>query len=238
MLKLIKRIEWRYYKWQKKRRLVNKDISLIATNCNAGMIYHDLGLFFNSPFINAGIYIPDMIRFLKRPDFYLQADLAQITERDGLFIGKIADLSIRFLHYKSFDEAIQKWNTRRTRLNLKNFAIFATDRDGYTSYAMSAYDDSFKAQVPKNAGEADTCTYEEIKLFNELPVAKKVIFTSRPYPEFESAYQIKGFENEIRVPVLSDFKPGFWRRRYIDDFDYVAFLNGVSVPELNAARNN
>ena len=37
---------------------------------------------------------------------------------------------------------------------------------------------------------------------------------------------MKGFENEKEVGVLSDPKPGFFKRRYLDDFDYVRFLNG------------
>lgn len=35
-----------------RRRLVNKDITILANNCNAGFIYHDLGLQFKSPTIN------------------------------------------------------------------------------------------------------------------------------------------------------------------------------------------
>ena len=69
------------------------------------------------------------------------------------------------------------------------------------------------------------CTYEDIKAFDSLPYEHKVIITHKPYPEFKSAYYLKGFENETEVGVLSDFKPGFCRRRYIDDYDYVSFLN-------------
>ena len=53
----------------------------------------------------------------------------------------------------------------------------------------------------------------------------KVIFTHIPYPEFKSAFYIKGFEKEQGVKVLIYFKKQFFIRRYLDDFDYISFLN-------------
>ena len=70
------------------------------------------------------------------------------------------------------------------------------------------------------------CNYDIIKAFDELPIKHKVIFTCKPYPEFKSAYYIKGFENQEEVGILSEWKPGFWKRRWLDQFDSVAFLNG------------
>ena len=45
------------------------------------------------------------------------------------------------------------------------------------------------------------------------------------YPEFSSACYIKGFEEKEELGVLINFKQGILRRRYLDDFDYVKFLN-------------
>ncbi len=36
---------------------------------------------------------------------------------------------------------------------------------------------------------------------------------------------MKGFETKEELGVLTNYKDGFWRRRYLDDFDYVTFLN-------------
>lgn len=73
------------------------------------------------------------------------------------------------------------------------------------------------------------CTYEDMLAFDRLPYENKVIFTHIPYPEIKSSFYIKGFEDQNEVGILSDFKPGFWRRRWIDDFDYVSFLNGEGI---------
>ena len=52
------------------------------------------------------------------------------------------------------------------------------------------------------------------------------MITHIPYPEIKSSYYIRGFENENGVGVLLYFKKQFLIRRYLDDFDYVSFLNG------------
>ena len=77
--------------------------------------------------------------------------------------------------------------------------------------------------------DGDNCTYETIQRFDKLPYDNKVIFTHIPYPQFKSAYYIPGFENEDGVGVLLYFKKQLLIRRYLDNFDYVSFLNGEGI---------
>ena len=60
---------------------------------------------------------------------------------------------------------------------------------------------------------------------DELKFENKVIFTHKPYPEFKSAYYLKGFEDLKEVYRPTDFKNQFFIRRYMDQFDYISFLN-------------
>ena len=113
--------------------------------------------------------------------------------------GMLGDIEIRFNHYDTFEEGVEKWEERKKRINWDNLFIIAID--------------------------GDNCTYDSIRRFDELPYENKVIFTHKPYPEFKSAYCIKGFEDKEGVGVLLYFKKQFWIRRYLDDFDYVSFLN-------------
>ena len=69
------------------------------------------------------------------------------------------------------------------------------------------------------------CTYETIKNFEELPYKNKVIFTYKEYPEFSSTYCMESFKGKGELGVITDFKSQFLKRRYLDDFDYVDFLN-------------
>ena len=39
-------------------------------------------------------------------------------------------------------------------------------------------------------------------------------------------FYVKGYEDANEVGILTDWTPGFFRRRRLDDFDAVAFLNG------------
>ena len=76
--------------------------------------------------------------------------------------------------------------------------------------------------------EKDGCTYETIRRFDRLPYKNKVIFTHVEYPEFPSACYIRGFEDRNELGVLTFPKKQLLKRRYLDDFDYVSFLNNGS----------
>lgn len=198
------RMEHKIYISKKQKKLKNKNPSIVANNCNGGIIAHDLGLPFNSPLVNIGITSPYYIKFLKNIEHYLEQPLVKLdVKKYGCFVSQCDDIEIMFAHAKSYEEALANWERRKKRFNPDNMFVVFTDQL--------------------------ECTYEIIKEFDELPIKNKVIFTHKPYPEFKSAYYIKGFENEEEVGILSDWKPGFWKRRWLDDFDYVKFLNGEGI---------
>lgn len=200
MFSLIKRVEWRLYKEIKRRRLKNSNPTIIASNCNGGIIYHDLGLKFNSPTINLSIDTDDFIKLVSNLKYYLEQEIYEIKDENYDFpCGILEDIKIRFNHYKTFEEAVDKWNERKKRINWDNIFIMAID--------------------------GDNATYDSLKNFEELPYENKVIFTHKKYPEFKSSYYISGFEDKEWVGVLIYFKKKFFIRRYLDEFDYVSFLN-------------
>ena len=207
MMNIISRIEWRLYKNRKTRRLKNKNPTIISSNCNGGMILHDLGIRFNTPTINLFFESRDYIKFVSKLDEYLSLELTETASDKSYPVGKLGDIQVNFMHYKSFEDAKDKWNERRQRVDRNNIFLMFTDKDG--------------------------CTDDDLRAFDTLPYEHKVVFTHIPHPEIKSAYYIKGFEKETEVGILSDFKPGFFRRRYIDDFDYVSFLNGNQTEERN-----
>lgn len=196
---IIARAEHKLYIMQKRRKLINHAPTIISSNCNGGIILHDLGLKFNTPTINLYFSTVDFLKFVSDLNGYLKNDLTETESSYKYPAGRLGDITIYFMHYSSFAEAKTKWDERKKRIDMNNLFIMMTDRNG--------------------------CTYEMIKEFDRLPYNHKVVFTHKPYPEFQSAVYMKGFENDSKVGVLSDWKPGFWKRRYIDDFDYVSFLN-------------
>jgi uncharacterized protein (DUF1919 family) len=79
-------------------------------------------------------------------------------------IGKLGDIEIHFLHYKSEKEAFQKWNRRVKRINW-NKVIFKFN-------------------------DQNLCTPELIEKFSKLQVQNKICFTSKEY-NYDDVYCIK-----------------------------------------------
>lgn len=139
-----------------------------------------------------------MLHDLKR---YMSLELKEVFE-DGITfpIGELKDIRVYFMHYSSFDEAREKWNKRRDRINYDNLFILFTNRDN--------------------------CTYADLKDFDSLPY-NKVVFTHKPFPELQSAVYIHGFENEVMVGDCFEFRPNRIGRKFYDDFDYVGWFNSA-----------
>ena len=183
----------------RRKRLKNKTFSLIASNCIGGVVLHDLGLPFNTPFINLWIEPKDFIKLVNNLEEYMKYDMRFITQNGVNYpIGLLKDVKIYFQHYKSNEEAKRKWELRKKRINYDNIYVFFTDRDG--------------------------CTQEDLIEFESIKYPKKV-FTNKPYKSIKSAQYIKGFENMQSVGMLIDFIPKKKWKRYIDQFDYVRFFN-------------
>lgn len=198
----LKNWEWNRYKKRKFNRLKNKDFTIIGSNCNGMFMYYDLGMRFLTPTINLSIEMDDFIRMVKDLRWYMDQELTEVKEEYKCPIGLLGDIRIYFIHYSSFEEAREKWKERKQRINWDNIFIVGTERDG--------------------------CTYETIRNFEQLPYKNKVIFTHVEYPEFPSAYYIKGFEEKKELGTITNYKKQVLKRRYLDDFDYIGFLNAGS----------
>lgn len=203
-MNLFQRVEWRLYKEFKRRKLKNTTPTIISSNCNGEFWYYDMKLKFLSPTINLSFDMNEYVKMLENLRWYMEQPILLYEDNRFEFpTGKLVDIEIRFNHYNTFDEAVVKWEERKKRIDWDNLFILGID--------------------------GDNCTYKTMQRFDKLPYKNKVIFTHIPYPEIKSSYYIPGFENEEGVGVLLDFKKQFLVRRYLDDFDYVAFLNGKGI---------
>lgn len=187
------------YKKKKQRKLNNKDFTIIASNCNGTFMYYDMGLPYRSPTINLSIKMDDFVKMVENLKWYMDQEIVESSGPEAYPIGMLGDVRIQFVHYDTFEQAVQQWNQRKKRINWENLFIIGTQKDG--------------------------CTYETLQKFDQLPYENKVVFTKIKYPEFPSAHYIKGFEEKEELGVLTNYKKQFRMRRYLDDFDYVSFLN-------------
>ena len=203
--------EWKEYKAKKRLGLKNSNFTIVSSNCCGTMMYYDLELPFLSPTINLNIGMEDFVRMVENLPWYMEQEIVEVKEKSSCPIGMLGDVRIGFIHYDTFEEAIQKWEDRKKRINWDNLFVVGTERSG--------------------------CNLKTVKRFDELPYKNKVIFTHVEYPEIASAYYIKGFEEEDEMGVLTNYKDTALKRRYLDDFDYVSFLNGDGIHESKGEKS-
>ncbi|WP_318518132.1 DUF1919 domain-containing protein [Photobacterium leiognathi] len=167
--------------------LREKEFSIISDNCWGGFIYQYFDIPYKTPFVGLFIFSPDYIRMLKRLDYYLNSGLKFINPSESKYKEELikykiygtypiallgGDVEIHFLHYKTNEEARDKWYRRLKRLNKNDLIIKFCDRD--------------------------LCTSELIHEFDLLRFRKKVMLSSKSY-KINSNLQLKGEEgNEVK----------------------------------------
>lgn len=184
---------------KKKRTLLdNKNFSIICNDCVGGMVLHDFKMEFRSPTVNMWCSASDYVKFISDLKSYLELE-PKYYPNDDYPIMMIGDIMWHCIHYKSFDEAKQKWQSRKGRINFNNLYFLFNDRNG--------------------------CTYKELEAFENLPFKHKVCFTHVKYPEFKSTFYIPGSENKECLEVLTSFLSKFSLHRRYDSFNFVDFFN-------------
>ena len=187
-----------------KKRLTNKTPTIISSDCFGGVIYHNLGLRFKSPTINLYFEKEDFFEFVNNLNGYLEAELIEQEDKNKTFpVGKLMfndkKITVNFMHYSSFDEARAKWNERKKRIDFSNIYI---------------------TQIIKDATEKD------INIFDSLPYEKKMLITSRNLTNSKYVKTHNVLEKEdYRSGEIIKYKNRLSVKRYVDDIDYVDFLN-------------
>lgn len=161
---------------KRNKKFKTTDFSIISNNCYAGIVYQHYGLKYNTPTIGLYFYSKEYIKFLKNFDYYIKQELKFIKASDSKYrddllekkymdkiIGKLDDVEIVFLHYKSEQEAYEKWNRRCKRLS-KNIIFKYNDQN--------------------------LCTVSDIEEFNKLNLEHKICFTAKNIP---NCFQIKKY---------------------------------------------
>ena len=96
-------------------RLKNDNFTIITNTCIAGVMYHKLGKQFLSPTINLWMEDPDFYRFARNMDYYFAQPLRFVQGIDSTPTAYCGDVVIHFNHYKSDEEANEKWEKRKKR---------------------------------------------------------------------------------------------------------------------------
>lgn len=168
--KFIKKVKSKTIGEIKKRSLKCLDFSIISNNCWGGIIYQEYNLPYNSPTVGLYFFAEDYILFLENLSFYLNKELRFInyTESkhyddlknrnynyENAIIGVIDDVEIIFLHYNSEEEAKEKRDRRKERINFDKLIIKFNDQNGFKE--------------------------EYYERFKKLPYKHKLFFTCNPH---------------------------------------------------------
>jgi len=169
-----------------KKSIKNKDFSIISNNCWAGRAYQYLDMPYLSPTAGLYFFAPDYIKFVSDLKRYLNTPLRFINPEESKYyeeikkrnqtdkpIGILDDVEIVFLHYKTKEEAEEKWNRRKGRVNFDNIII--------------------------KFSRMNLCTDKEIEEFCKIPFDNKFVFNTQKQVKYSSEIYWKGkiTNNEI-----------------------------------------
>ena len=177
-------------------------MTILSNNCTAGVIYHSLGIRFDSPTINLWFTDEDFLAFVLDLAYYLKSDLIEDKEKEMTFgypVGTLKgrkDITLYFMHYSSFDEAFSAWERRKRRI--KNGKICAI----------------------MDMTNVDRPNERCLDLFDRITYPK-IMLTRQPLRREES-FAIELGDNPVIARIHSFEK---WGHYFLDQFDYVSFLN-------------
>lgn len=188
----------------RKQNLKDTKFSVISNNCWGGMLYESYNLPKESPTVGLFFMADDYIKFLKDLKGYLNSELTFIDPKSSKWfeqvstdkrygnypVGKLRDIEIFFLHYRSEEEARAKWNRRINRINWDRLLVKFNDQNG--------------------------CTQKNIEDFLQLPFKNKLFFTCKAWPiEDPDHVIIKVKQFPKHDFIMASYEP-FGRNKYVD----------------------
>lgn len=184
-----------------KKRLKNKDFTLLTMNCFGGIVYHNLSTPFLSPTVNIRFEnIRHFYKFCSELPHYLNVEMTEVTSTEKYPMAKLDDLILHLVHYRTFTEAKEKWEERKKRINFNNLYIIAND---YVT-------------------ENEKLSKKEIIAFTQLPCKNVVVLVQDRYPDipltFYMGKKLSKLMNTNKITGL---------RGYETSFDIVKFLNST-----------
>lgn len=188
-----------------KESLKKESITFLTPNCIGGILFHDLGLKFMSPTVNLMMSQTDFLKFVKNLDAYLNGKFTYFKHQEYecpcayLVAEGLPRITVHFTHYKTREEAENKWNSRKLRIDKNNIFIFIEERDGITA--------------------------EELRSLSSLKVRGIVAFTYNEYPDIPYAVYLEEYHKEGEVGNI--LKRNYFddSREYEKYFDFVKWFN-------------
>lgn len=164
---VIRTVRFYYHEFLRKcyrgrlKRVFSPSTTIISNNCVGARISQDLHYPYNSPTVGLYLCYPDYIYFCQHLKEFIVAPLLFRNNNGGKNypIGVLEHagrtIEIFFLHYKTEDEAREKWTRRCQRVNWNDIYVIGSEVDG--------------------------CTEKDIIDFLSLPYSQKIFMSKRDY---------------------------------------------------------
>lgn len=200
------------YKQRKQKRLKNPAPTIICNNCVGGTIYRDLNLPYYSPTAYVLIQMSDFFRFVSDLEYYLtcipeESFLEGVTYPVGVLRKGSEAVVLRFMHETDFETAKEKWIRRCGRVDFDNLYIVLSQTFAKNRIFLSKRN----------------MWYKEFKKIQH-PHKRMLVNVWMSYDKEIIPLGIWSFIRKKTGSVL-DYPTRFSKKRRMDRFDYVSFLN-------------
>jgi uncharacterized protein (DUF1919 family) len=197
-----------------RRRVTNRNFTIVSNDCFGGMAYEELGMRYESPFVGLFIVPEDYLELLRhlRPHMARRIEFASQSRRDAINhwreqirkpypIGRLGDVEIHFLHYPGHDAAEAKWTRRAQRIHWDNLLVKICWHDG--------------PEMPRLLRE-----------FDALPFGRKLSLVPQALPGVRSCVALDRYS--------TDGTWQYWASHL--HFDVAAWLNTGTIRRLTWTR--
>lgn len=185
------------YEAYMRKRLKNRDFTILCPNCIGGMIYHRLGLPFRSPTINLWMRQRDFLSFAANPRAYISQPLQFVDSDMEYPVAKLRDITIYFNHSNSCEEASADWYRRMQRINYDNIFLIMYDIEDITK--------------------------EDILRFESIPCRGRLVLSDRHYPDIPYVKTIHPTERLFGKQFIDQDWLGL--KTFEKHLDFVKWLN-------------
>ena len=178
------------------KSLNNKEFVIVANNCWGGEVYKWYKKPYNSPFVGLFLYSPCFIKVVSDFDKYMSKELIflknskYLKEEQSYPIGLIGDAEIHFLHYKTEEEATDKWTRRKERM------LKVKDKNNYFFKICDMYNSSesilnkFHKLSYKNKVSFGVKNFTSLKEHNHITIKESYKNQNKHVPNGVKLYKL------------------------------------------------
>lgn len=170
------------------------------------MISHNLGLRFCSPTVNLYFHKDDFILFLEHLREFLSSELTETSDSSVTVpVGSLSyggmSINVYFEHYETFQDAKEKWDERKDRVDFSNLVII---------WQIHPFN----------------LTKDDVERFDRLPYKRKMLITYENPTGSRNVVLNRVYKDTNYVPAkILHYPTRFSSKTYLDEIDYVGLLN-------------